>query len=228
MMRPFFIAALALLAWVGCAAAQQMSLTGAGKGQLGGGGSGSLSGVYANLGAGPTAINLTTLTSGGTDYLGLGYDGTYGCYKATGGQVITYPTIVGGATVGGDAQAWTWSTTDAAVHGTCVATETQTTGLYYGGAAGAGFSVTVPAGTSPQVVTFYAGNDSGETLNITATLSDSSASPYTNSSCTGGSGWIGCRYTITYNAASSSQTLTVKGVTTGTGYVGLGAVVLAP
>lgn len=199
----------------------------------GGGGSGSLSGTYSNLGAGPTAINLTTLTSGGTDYVALGqFTVPQACSKTTGGGAIGLVTATGsGGGSGADAQGWTWSTTDAESQpgsgASCTATNTSINGGYYfGGAAAYGWTFTVPAGTSSQILTVYAGNDT-DTLNITATLSDASASPYTNSSCSA-AGWIGCKYVITYNAASNGQTLTVKGITTGTGYIGIAAVTLVP
>ena len=199
------------------------------------GGSGSLSGTYTNVGAGPTAINLTTLTTGGTDYMSFGSDGgTGGCHKSTGGSALTFPTISGsGGSQGSDGTGhpWSWSTTDAAFlgsAGSCAATNTSIAGgFWYGGAASYGWSFTAPAGTGTQVVTVYA-SDQSDTLNITASLSDSSASPYTNSSCTASGSWIGCKYVLTYNAASNGQTLTVKGVTSGSGYIGIDSVTLVP
>lgn len=199
---------------------------------------GALSGVFASQGAGPTSINLTTLTSGGTDYNTWTTSAPAlndQCDKATGGNAITATTAVGsGGSDGLNAGPFSYTFTDGATTpggGSCIGGGSQSGNTdihYFGGAASYGWSVTVPATTSTQIVTFYSGNLSGETETVTATLSDSSHSPYTDSSCTGGTGWVGCKHTITYNSASNGQTLTITGKTVGSGFIGLNAVTLVP
>ena len=199
-----------------------------------GGGSGSLSGAYTNLGAGPTALNLTTLTSTGIDYIALTASSATTaelCNKTGGGSVIGNPTVFGsGGSSGTDTQAYSYSFTDgqADPNGTgCGGGGTQTSvtnGIYYGGATGYGFTITAPASLTSHVFTVYAGADSsGTTLNVTVSLSDASAAPYTNTSCTTASGWVGCKYVITYNAAANGQTLTFKAIASSSGYNGFTA-----
>lgn len=71
-----------------------------------------------------------------------------------------------------------------------------------------GFSFTVPADTTSRELQVYVHAHHG-TGRLTATLSDNSAVPYTNSSITGGFNSPGL-YTINYAAASAGQTLTVQ------------------
>jgi hypothetical protein len=76
---------------------------------------------------------------------------------------------------------------------------------------GTGFSFTVPADTTSRTVKVWvAQNRAGGQL--TATLSDGSAAPFSDSFNVGGADFVGSVYTLTYQAASAGQTLTVSWV----------------
>lgn len=77
---------------------------------------------------------------------------------------------------------------------------------------GEGFSFTVPAGTTLQVLNVFVDEHEG-VGKLTATLSDGSAPAYINSSIPTGANSPG-DYTIDYSAASPGQTLTVSWVET--------------
>ncbi len=86
------------------------------------------------------------------------------------------------------------------------------TGLYINGL-NKGFQITVPADdTTSRTVKVYVGVW-GAQGKLEAALSDSSASPYVDTSVTdpgGSSDGIARVYSLTYRAASANQTLTVK------------------
>jgi hypothetical protein len=97
--------------------------------------------------------------------------------------------------------------------GTPVATVTNTTtGVWAYGIPnlGTGFEFTVPADTTPRILKVYVGAYAGKGL-FEASLSDKSATAYTNASLNnvGGSGPGGV-YTLTYAAASAGQTLKIR------------------
>jgi hypothetical protein len=98
-------------------------------------------------------------------------------------------------------------------------------GLYIIGQ-GQGFSFTAPADTTQRTLVVHVGGwSSGGTL--TAQLSDGSAASYTNTTATNGNQYD-WNYTLTYNAASAGQTLTVTWkMSSGGGNVTLAAAALA-
>ena len=166
-----------------------------------GGTSGSLSGTPTTV-TSATTFNLTS--QGTTDWAAWGFDGMD--RDSSGGSKIGSASAYGGGSMNSFNSSYlgfTWT------NGTPDTSETgETDGCYNNGGVGDGFQFTVPASTTVQHVTVYVGGwSSGGTL--TATLSDGSAATYTNSSMSNsGNSYYGY-YTLTYNAASASQTLTI-------------------
>ena len=163
-------------------------------------GTGSLSGTE---GPQPSSVKLTT--EGTLDWVywyNVGTNITFE-HKSTTTQPISNYTVVGKGTVSFAKRATVFSWTD----GTPKVKGFMDKGLYVAGLNN-GFQLIVPAGTSLQTLKLYVGvtNAQGK---LTATLSDSSATPYTDSSLNITSGTELGMYTITYNAASINQTLTI-------------------
>ena len=92
--------------------------------------------------------------------------------------------------------------------GTEVRSGLQHNGQPSAGANGAGFSFTVPADTTSRTLRIWVALNRA-TGQLTATLSDGSAAPFTGSYGTGANNFLGATYTLTYAAASAGQTLTV-------------------
>jgi len=165
------------------------------------GSTGSLSGSPTTVSS-AQAFNLTTI--GTTDWAAWGFDGTD--RDTSGGSKIGTLSTSGGGSLNTFVSSFlglTWT------NGTPDASETNETDGYYNNAGvGDGFTFTVPASTAVQHVTVYVGGwSSGGTL--TATLSDGSATAYTDSSMSNsGNSYYGY-YTLAYNAASASQTLSI-------------------
>jgi hypothetical protein len=118
-------------------------------------------------------------------------------------QLSNYTLVGSGAAIGynNDPRPVNWS------DGTPTASSTNNeNGLYISGV-GNGFSLTAPAGTTLQTVVVHVGGwYSGGTL--TAHLSDGSAPDYTITTLLVGVQYDQ-NYTLTYNAASAGQTLTI-------------------
>jgi len=170
---------------------------------------GSLSG--SAVAASAWGYNLTTL--GTTDWAQWGKGGSYGQFnhKASGGSKISNVTQInpGGANFGGytaSSRSTTWT------DGTPTASDTNEHGyIWANNAIGAGFSFTVPAGTTTQTLYVYAGGYySGATL--TAHLSGGSAADFVATASN--SGTYTQLFTITFQAASAGQTLTITYVKT--------------
>jgi parallel beta-helix repeat protein len=162
---------------------------------------GSLSGSSS---AAAASYNLTSLGTTDWAHWGLGGSATAFDHKATGGSQISNVTKIGSGDYGGYTIAsrkvsWTG--------GTPVATESGDDGyIWANNAIGAGYSFTVPASTTAHTLYLYLGGySSGSTL--TAHLSDGSAADYSLE--LSGSGTYTDLVTITYNAASAGQTLTL-------------------
>jgi hypothetical protein len=162
---------------------------------------GSLAGSQATA---ASAYNLTAL--GTSDWAHWGRGGVYGNFDhdATGGSQISNVTVLGSGAVGGysdPSRSVSWS------NGSPTADDSADDGYIWANTAlGAGFSFTVPASTATQTLYVYAGGySSGATL--TATLSDSSASPYIATAS--GTGHYNELFTITFSAASAGQKLTI-------------------
>lgn len=101
--------------------------------------------------------------------------------------------------------------------GTPTASQLATNGIESGtGTIGAGYSITFPASTTPHTVYIFVGGRNDFPV-LTASLSDSSASPYTNSSLGAASNAFNTMFVLTYAANSSGQTLTVTYLTASSG-----------
>ncbi len=167
-------------------------------------GGGYLSGALAPS---PSQANLTTLANtNSSDWAHWGLTSpTDFNHRATGNSQISTYTLIGGAQVGRyDAAnvAYSWS------DGQPTASVSNVTcGIYVRGA-GNGFSLTLPADTTTRTLTVYVGAYRAQAV-FTASLSDDSASQYTDSSLGATTGEIDATYTITYQAASANQQLTI-------------------
>src|ERR1035438_6048786 len=165
-----------------------------------------------------TLVNLTS--EGSTDWEHWG-DASLNHKAAVTAQLSNY-TVVGTKGVlnySNDLRPISWS------DGTPTASAAgDTNGLYITGL-GQGFSFTAPADTTTRTLVAHVGGwKSGGTL--TAHLSDGSAADFTDTTATA-SGQYDRNYTLTYNAGSASQTLTVTWtMISGTGNVTLNAAAL--
>jgi hypothetical protein len=176
-------------------------------------------------------INLTA--QGTTDWAVWGYGGSANFTpvfrKSSGGSQISAIRAIGNGgyyDFGNSTFALSW--TDGSP---TTGVSSDTNGIYVPGVNN-GYSFTIPATTSPQVVYVYLGLYQTTAGQLTATLSDGSAAPYVDASLgdtvdtTHGQE---ARYAITYNAASSGQTLTISWLNiTGSGNVTMQGVALAP
>jgi hypothetical protein len=165
-------------------------------------GAGSLVGAGV---ASSTAVNLTAV--GTADWASWpGYND-----KATGGAQIGNYVVVGSGTVqdyANDSRTISWS------DGTPTASGSETGGVYVQGV-GAGFSISAPADTTSRTLIVYVGGwlSSGH---LAAHLSDSSAPDYVNAAFSSNSGSYDAVFTLTYQAASAGQTLTVTWIESST------------
>ena len=161
---------------------------------------GSLSGTE-----GPQLHTVNLTTEGTSDWVYWYNVGTSIIleHKSTATQSIGNYTVVGKSTVSFAKRATEFKWTD----GTPKVSGLMNKGLFVSGLNN-GFQLTVPASTTPQTLNVYVGvtNAQGK---FTATLSDGSASPYTDSSLNITSGTELGMYSLTYSAASSGQTLTI-------------------
>jgi hypothetical protein len=153
----------------------------------------------------PTSVNLTA--TGTSDWAHWGRADNYANFdhKATGNSQISNVTVVG---AGSNVGAYTAPTRNTSwTDGTPTVSDTNDEGyIWDNGALDSGFSFTVPADTTQRTLTIYAGG-LGTASTLTAHLSDGSAPDYTVTSS--GSGLYTEMYTITYQAASANQTLTI-------------------
>ena len=146
----------------------------------------------------------TNLTAEGTlDWAHWGHASATDFDHRNGANMISDVTVTNGAQrfqVANITATASWN--DGTPHATATATGTGT-----GTTQGAGLRFTVPAGTTPHTLRVYVGNKaSAERLDVS--LSDQSAGDYSatlNAAATA----VHEVYTITYNAASDNQTLTV-------------------
>ena len=163
---------------------------------------GTLSGVIT------AAPALVDLTAGGTlDWIVWGYPDPNSFDRKSGvtSQISDITMTGAGAVRDSDSGFinYTWSDGSTAPF---VASENQS--IYFEGGESTACSFTVPAGTTPKVLTVYAGAWNA-TANLQAALSDQSAPPYTGSFDTGsGTGEIRA-WRIQFAAGSDGQTLTI-------------------
>ena len=181
---------------------------------------GSLSGSVTTYTTG-TDFNLTSI--GTTDWAAWGFSSGGIDRDASGGSKISNASTYGGGSMNDFNSSFlefSWT------NGTPDTSSNSTEGFYNSGGVGDGFQVTVPAGTSSQNVTIWIGGwETAGTL--TATLSDNSATAYSNSTLSSTSGSYYGSYLLTFRAASANQTLTlVWKEKSGTGNVTLYAVAL--
>jgi hypothetical protein len=186
-------------------------------------GGGSLSGAASSA---STGVNLAT--AGNLDWAHWGVGTAPGFdHKSTGGSQISNYTAVGAGsriTYNNDPRPLTFT------GGTPVASSTATTGTsgVYVAGIGKGFSISVPASTTPRTLTIYVGGwDSGGTL--TAHLSDNSAASFV-ATVPNVSGQYDLAYALTFSASSANKRLIVTWtMVSGTGNVTLqGAVFSTP
>ncbi len=160
-----------------------------------------------------TTYNLTN--QGTTDWVHWGNGSYPGQDRKSGGSAIS-----GVSTFGSGLNTGTWydsSRNFSWSNGTPTASASDSqTYIWDNGSNGSGFSFTVPADTTTRTLTVYAGGaNGGVSGTLQASLSDNSATAYTNSFGPTGSNMVTYVYTITYHAASAGQTLTVKLTKTG-------------
>jgi hypothetical protein len=177
---------------------------------------GALSGAFATPAGN---YNLTAL--GITDWASWGFGGVAPGFtdSSTGGGKISNAIGVGAGLsyYGGNPVTFTW--TNGAPNSAATA---EANGIYVQAGTGTGLSFTVPAGTTPRTLTIYVSTYNCNGM-LTATLSDGSAAPYVDTSLSGSSQG---EYTITYNAASAGQTLTISWLNNGGTNVALEAATL--
>jgi uncharacterized protein YpmB len=181
----------------------------------------------------PAGSNINLTAQGTTDWAVWGYGGspnfTPVFRKSSGGSQISAITAIGNGgyyDFGNSTFALSW--TDGSP---TTSVSSDTNGIYVPGVNN-GYSFTVPATTSPQVVYVYLGLYQTTAGQLTATLSDGSAVPYVDTSLgdtVDTSHGQEAYYAITYNAGSAGQTLTISWVnTTGSGNVTMQGVALSP
>jgi hypothetical protein len=183
--------------------------------------SGALTGA---LGTPTGTQSLSTLGSSDWAHWGLTTAASF-VHRAAITPLISNVTIVGG----GSAQRYTnhpigfsWT------GGTPTASATNTTtGIFVSGV-NRGFRITVPADQTPRTLTLYVGVYRAQGQ-LTAHLGDSSAPDYVNSTLVSNNGTAIGRYTLTYQAATPGQVLTVTFVqqSSGSGNVTLQAAALS-
>ncbi len=170
---------------------------------------GSLSGTQATA---ASSYNLTSLGTSDWAHWGTGGANPGFNHKATGGSKISNFNKIGtGGSYGGGTNASrnvTWS------DGTPLASDSGDHGyLWDNGAVGSGFSFTVPASTTAQTLVVYAGGY-GASSTLTAHLSDGTPDYVATVNATTNTAYANV-YTITFQAASAGQTLTISYVKSG-------------
>lgn len=168
-----------------------------------GGSGGLLSGSSASA---SSSYNLTTL--GTSDWRQWGdSDGTN--HDSSGGSQISSVSQIGGGNYGsfnnsgGTSESWTNGTPTSSNSG-------DTNVLYCNDVANAGWTFTAPADTTTRTLYVLWGGALGTTVKLNAHLSDGSATDYSDTKVLSGSGSTALYVeTITYHAASASQTLTI-------------------
>jgi fibronectin type 3 domain-containing protein len=182
------------------------------------GSSGASNEAAAKPAAGVLTGSVATPVSGTTNLTGEGngdwyhfgdLSGTQAEQKSSGAIPLTL-SLVGAAWLGsynGNPETFSWS------DGTpSPSANTDSNGIYTAGVGG-GFQIVIPADTQARTLNLYAGvYNSSATL--TATLSDGSAVAFTSTALTNASGSTSARYTLTYQALSAGQTLTLKWIQT--------------
>lgn len=175
---------------------------------------GMLSGTFTSI---ATGSNVDLTATGKLDWVHWGlYTDTSINRKGSVSPQISNFTVIGNTSnylaayqYSGNSNSYSWS------DGTPVASVTNTTtGVWAYGTpfpVGTGFQLTAPAGTNEQILELFVGVYAGRGK-LTATLSDGSATEYSNTSLENLSNGPGGVYKLTYAANSPGQTLTVQWV----------------
>ncbi len=155
--------------------------------------------------ASPAAVNLATEGTMDWTHWGLTSAGSFD-HKAGVTSLISNFTKIGSATVQRQQQSpttysWTGGTPTASSSGT-------PTGVYVL-AAGNGFQLTLPADTTRRTLKLHLGVWAAQGK-LEASLSDGSASPFTDTSVSNQTATSNAVYTINYQAGSAGQTLTIR------------------
>lgn len=158
-------------------------------------------------GSGAPTASVVDLTAAGTlDWAHWGYPDDDMDHKASSASLIpSYTTLSGlvALAYANNPDGFSWS------DGTVTPSVTSTTTGMYRPDAGDGFQLVVPASTVPRTLVVYVGGyrSNGK---LTASLSDHSAPDYSDASFVDLVDNIyAATYTLTFNAASAGQTLTI-------------------
>jgi len=157
-----------------------------------------------------TAVNLTSV--GLVDWsdwaTGAGVSPAATDYKSGGGNTVPTPTCNGANTYTNDARTISWT------NGTNTGSSSNTAGFYVGGSAtGDGFTFPFVADTNVRTVYVYTGGYNLTTAaTVTATMSDGSATTYTNNTTMTGaaSTAIDTVIELVFQANSAAQTCTLN------------------
>jgi hypothetical protein len=149
----------------------------------------------------PSRIDLTTEGTADWAHWGLGSAAGFDHKANVASQIPTFTQINGGPlnqTTLPSTFSWSDGTPNATSSGTSTAISVSGNGR--------GFALTLPADPTVRTVHLYVAVSAGQ-ANLTATLSDGSAAPYSDSSMASFFGNRIQEYTLTYNAASPGQSL---------------------
>ena len=163
-------------------------------------GSGTLTG---GVGTAPANVNLTTV--GTTDWAHWGSRSSAFIHKECTIQQISNFTEIGTATVTQfltNSTGYTWTDGTPTTQGSNSYTGYEVIGT------GNGFSIAAPADTTSRTLKVYVGVFKAQG-SFTATLSDKSATAYSDSSLSNAGAVSNGVYTLTYQAASANQTIIV-------------------
>jgi len=167
-----------------------------------GGGGGLLSASLATPGA---SVDLTAEGAVDWAHWGLVSSTSFNHRAAVAQQISNYTQIGSGAVQRQKASptSYSWS------NGTPTASVTGTPSGVFTIGTGAGFRVTVPADTTTRVLNLYVGLWAAQGK-LEVTLSDGSAASFVDTSLINQTATSNGLYTLSYRAASSGQTLTIR------------------
>jgi len=161
---------------------------------------GSLSGSLATA---PATVDLAAEGTLDWAHWGLTTAGSFNHKAGVASQISTYAAIAGGPAAfqpGPTNCSWTG--------GAPTGTSTTSTAVYQMGQ-GAGFQITVPADTTLRTLKLYLGLWAAQGK-LEATLSDSSAPAFVNTSLANQADTSNAVYTLAYRASQAGQSLTVR------------------
>ncbi|GCE02974.1 CARDB domain-containing protein [Dictyobacter aurantiacus] len=172
----------------------------------------------------PASVNLTSEGTLDWAHWGLSTASDFNHKAGVTQQISNYTVVQAGyvGQYGKDSPAVSWS------DGSPTASATTGNGIYLGPyVANAGFSITVPASTTPETLRIYLGTYQSQ-VSFHASLSDGIAADYSDSTLIDRVGSSQALYTLTFQASRPNQTLTVTFIdATFTGNISLQAATLA-